>query len=74
MTLGDVYEEPVYVHVFADHYRSPWYQHFHHLRKPPAESQTLLIGPKSAKRHSDSPFFVSAPVGGYGKSMSPLPN
>jgi hypothetical protein len=29
VTLGDIYHEPVYVHVFADHYRSPWYQHFH---------------------------------------------
>jgi hypothetical protein len=29
VTLGDVYDEPVYVHLFADHYRSPWYQHFH---------------------------------------------
>ena len=29
VTLGNIYERPVHVHVFADHYRSPWYQHFH---------------------------------------------
>ena len=29
VTLADIYEKPVHVHVFADHYRSPWYQHFH---------------------------------------------
>lgn len=29
VTLGDGYDDPVYVHVFADHYRAPWYQHFH---------------------------------------------
>lgn len=29
VTLGDIYDQPVHIHVFADHYRSPWYQHFH---------------------------------------------
>ncbi|WP_442506465.1 beta-galactosidase trimerization domain-containing protein [Novipirellula sp. SH528] len=29
VTLGEVYDEPAYVHIFADHYRAPWYQHFH---------------------------------------------
>lgn len=29
VTLGDVYDQPAYVHIFADHYRAPWYQHFH---------------------------------------------
>ena len=28
VTLGDADERPVYVHVFADHYRSPWYAHY----------------------------------------------
>jgi len=28
VTLGDVYQRPVYLHVFADHYRSPWYAHY----------------------------------------------
>jgi len=28
VTLGNVYEQPVYVHVFADHYRDPWYAHY----------------------------------------------
>ncbi len=28
-TVAKIYEHPVYIHVFADHYRAPWYQHFH---------------------------------------------
>lgn len=28
VTLGDGYEKPVQVHIFADHYRSPWYAHY----------------------------------------------
>ena len=28
VTLGDGYEKPAYVHVFADHFHAPWYQHF----------------------------------------------
>lgn len=27
VTLGDGYAKPVYVHIFADHYRDPWYNH-----------------------------------------------
>ena len=29
VTLGDSYEKPLQVHIFADHYRSPWYGHWH---------------------------------------------
>lgn len=28
VTIGDGYERPVYIHVFADHYHPPWYQHY----------------------------------------------
>ncbi|QDU79820.1 Beta-galactosidase trimerization domain protein [Polystyrenella longa] len=28
VTLDDVYDNPVYIHIFADHYHAPWYQHF----------------------------------------------
>jgi len=28
VTLGDGYEKPTYIHVFADHYHAPWYQHY----------------------------------------------
>lgn len=27
VTLGEGYERPVYFHLFADHYRAPWYGH-----------------------------------------------
>lgn len=28
VTLGEIYERPAYVHLFADHYRAPWYAHW----------------------------------------------
>ena len=28
VTLGPGYERPVYIHIFADHYRPPWYEHY----------------------------------------------
>src|SRR5690606_12616965 len=28
VTLGDGYEKPLQIHIFADHYRSPWYAHY----------------------------------------------
>ena len=29
VTLGDVYQKPVQLHIFADHHRAPWYGHWH---------------------------------------------
>ena len=28
VTIGDCYEKLVYFHIFADHYRNPWYGHY----------------------------------------------
>jgi len=28
ITLGNGYEKPVQIHIFADHYRAPWYAHY----------------------------------------------
>jgi hypothetical protein len=50
-TLGAIYDKPVYVHIFADHYRAPWYGH-HYLSKagagdglaPAADSELLKAG------------------------------
>ncbi|HPP08200.1 MAG TPA: beta-galactosidase trimerization domain-containing protein [bacterium] len=28
VTVGDGYEKPFYIHIFADYYRSPWYAHY----------------------------------------------
>ncbi|NUQ64971.1 MAG: hypothetical protein HUU20_21110 [Pirellulales bacterium] len=28
VTIGEGYDRPVYLHIFADHYRSPWYEHY----------------------------------------------
>jgi len=32
VTIGDIDVPPVYIHIFADHFRRPWYSH-HHLSK-----------------------------------------
>lgn len=54
VTLGKGYDRPVYVHVFADHYRSPWYAHLaigrdgvREALAPPAE-QMLRPGERTA--------------------------
>ena len=50
VTLAEIYEEPVHIHIFADHYRGPWYQHFHLSRAGanpglrPAKSELMLGG------------------------------
>jgi len=52
VALGDIYERGVYVHVFADHYRDPWYAHYslsragttRGIRPPPRK---LLLGGES---------------------------
>ena len=28
VTLGDGYEKPAYIHIFADHFHAPWYDHY----------------------------------------------
>lgn len=28
VTLGEAYRQPAYVHIFADHFRDPWYGHY----------------------------------------------
>lgn len=28
VSVGDCYEKPFYIHIFADYYRSPWYAHY----------------------------------------------
>jgi hypothetical protein len=38
VTLGDVYARPAYVHIFADHYRAPWYAHWSLGSAGPVES------------------------------------
>lgn len=48
VTVGDGYEKPVQIHVFADHYRAPWYAHYHLSRGGVAvglaPSPELLLG------------------------------
>lgn len=54
VTVGEGYERPVYLHVFADHARAPWYQHLavgkdnvFTALAPPA-GQLLASGERSA--------------------------
>ncbi len=28
VTIGEGYDRPIYMHLFADHYRAPWYAHY----------------------------------------------
>ena len=42
VTFGEGYDRPVYLHVFADHYRAPWYQHYSLARG----GVTAGVGPK----------------------------
>src|SRR4051812_43365349 len=28
VTLGEGYDKPAYIHIFADHFHAPWYQHY----------------------------------------------
>lgn len=50
VTMGEGYERPVYMHLFADHYRSPWYAHFAlgrdgvHAALAPPPAQMLQAG------------------------------
>ncbi len=50
VTMAEGYDRPVYLHLFADHYRSPWYAHYaigrdgiHQALAPPAD-QMLQSG------------------------------
>lgn len=50
VTLAEEVERPVYLHMFADHYRDPWYAHFAigkdglHAALAPPEGQMLKPG------------------------------
>jgi hypothetical protein len=50
VTLGDIYDKPVYVHLFADHFRDPWYAHYAISKSgwetglQPAQSESLMRG------------------------------
>lgn len=46
VTLGDGYEKPAYIHIFADHFHAPWYQHYSLARA----GAVAGIAPKSADR------------------------
>ncbi len=50
VTLGEGFDRPVYLHLFADHYRDPWYAHFAigrdglHAALAPPDGQMLKQG------------------------------
>lgn len=53
VTLADLYDRPVYVHVWADHYRAPWSSHYAISRDGmedglrPSRAESLLKGGES---------------------------
>jgi beta-galactosidase GanA len=42
VTLGDGYKKPAYIHIFADHFHAPWYQHYSLAR----EGAVAAVSPK----------------------------
>ncbi|MCX7007621.1 MAG: beta-galactosidase trimerization domain-containing protein [Kiritimatiellaeota bacterium] len=44
VTLGAGYEKPAYIHIFADHFRAPWYQHYSLARA----GAVAAVAPKKA--------------------------
>ena len=54
ITLGEGYEKPAYIHVFADHYHAPWYQHYALARSgavaglAPKKEDLLVSGERTA--------------------------
>lgn len=47
VTLADIYERPLYIHIFADHYRAPWYVHYA-ISKNGIETRTSPSGGSAA--------------------------
>jgi hypothetical protein len=63
VTFGPGYEKPVYLHIFADHYHAPWYQHFNLSRAgtnasvAPKGKQDLLHSGESTPWCNISPML-----------------
>jgi hypothetical protein len=61
VTLGDVYEKPVQVHIFADHYRAPWYGHWH-LSKAGTVNGLRYIKANALQNGESSPWCNITPM------------
>ncbi len=54
VTLGEGYAKPAYIHVFADHFHAPWYQHYSLAREgavagtAPKKQDLLKSGERTA--------------------------
>ena len=55
VTLGDGYQRPVYFHLFADHYRDPWYSH-HAIGKAGLRDELAPPGDEMLKDGERSPW------------------
>ncbi len=55
VTLGDGYQRPVYFHLFADHYRDPWYSH-HAIGNAGLRDELAPPGDEMLKEGERSPW------------------
>ena len=73
VTIGEGYDRPVYLHLFADHYRSPWYAHYA-IGRGGIQPATRAAGrPDAAVRRRDSVVQSDADrVSGLGSGAEPV--
>lgn len=55
VTVGDGYKRPVYLHLFADHYRDPWYGH-HAIGEQGVRDELALPADQMLKAGEQSPW------------------
>lgn len=58
VTLGEIYDKPVYVEIFADHFRSPWYAHYS-ISKAGLEASLNPSRPESLMRGGESTDWIN---------------
>ena len=60
-TLGDGYDKPAYLHIFADHFHAPWYQHYS-LGREGAVAATAPKKPDLLHSGESSPWCNLTPM------------
>jgi len=61
VTLGDVYQKPIQLHIFADHYRAPWYGHWH-LSKAGTVQGLRYVKADALKNGEQTPWCNITPM------------
>jgi hypothetical protein len=61
VTLGEGYDKPAYIHIFADHFHAPWYQHYS-LGRSGAVPRTSPGKPDLLKTGESTPWCNITPM------------